>query len=45
VTVSTEKMIAEIDLIDNKKMYVVKAGWLIEQQSPRLWRNISDYLW
>lgn len=34
VSVNTEKMIAEIDLMDNKKMYVVKDGQLIEHDLP-----------
>jgi hypothetical protein len=34
VAVNTEKMTAEIDLMNNKKMYVVKDGILIEHDLP-----------
>lgn len=34
MNVNTEKMIAEIDLMNNKKMYVVKDGQLIEHDLP-----------
>jgi len=34
VSVNIEKMTAEIDLMDNKKMYVVKDGQLIEHDLP-----------
>ncbi|UYT83908.1 DUF3954 domain-containing protein [Priestia megaterium] len=34
MNVDTEKMIAEIDLMNNKKMYVVKDGQLIEHDLP-----------
>ena len=34
MSVNTEKMTAEIDLMDNKKMYVVKNGQLIEHDLP-----------
>jgi len=32
--IDVEKMTAEIDLMDNKKMYVVKDGRLIEHELP-----------
>ncbi|WEA46834.1 DUF3954 domain-containing protein [Priestia aryabhattai] len=34
MSVNTEKMTAEIDLMNNKKMYVVKDGQLIEHELP-----------
>jgi Protein of unknown function (DUF3954) len=34
VVLNTEKMIAEIDLMDSKKLYVVKDGQLIQHDLP-----------
>lgn len=40
MTVNIEKMTAEIDLMDNTKMYVVKDGQLIEHDLPKFGETV-----
>jgi hypothetical protein len=40
VTVNYEKMIAEIDLMDDSKLYCVKNGQLIEHELPKFGETV-----
>jgi hypothetical protein len=40
LTVNIEKMTAEIDLMDNSKLYVVKDGQLIEHELPKFGETV-----